>query len=407
MNLGVNMEARKAITKKLAKEYFKSNKKEKSKIIDFLVQTIGWSRKHTIVALKKASERKGHIKKYKDRKPRGKTYTEDTRVALEKIWALSGFQNSKSLASQMDMWVSTLTRFNEIDISEETEKQLLKISAATIDRLLSKARKSMVTRGKTTTKGGDLLKNSIKIRKAMDEVEQRPGFVEADTVAHCGNTLAGEFARTITLTDVYTGWTENQAIRNNAHKWIIEGLDAMEGRFPYLLTGFDSDNGSEFINYELVKWVNKRDLFFTRSRPYKKNDNAHVEQKNNDFVRRVAFYYRYDTKEELDLLNELYSYARLRYNFFTPTRKAIGFTEDSKGRRKRLYDKPKTPYVRVMESKCLDSKAKRRLEKEYKELNPAELTRNIVRIQSILIGIAKEKPETRLEYYDKMKEMSR
>lgn len=147
-------------------------------------------------------------------------------------------------------------------------------------------------------------------------------MIEADTVAHCGPSLIGEFARTLTMTDLVTGWTENASIRNNAAKWILEGIKECQQRFPFPMTVFDSDCGGEFINHDVAGWLQARDIAQTRSRPYQKNDQAHVESKNNHVVRKHAFYWRYDTGEELELLNRLWPLVSLRCNFFTPTKKA-------------------------------------------------------------------------------------
>lgn len=388
--------SKRELTKKFAKQYFAANKQGKSEILDLLEKTSNWNRKYAMEVLKKTNERRGRPKKdMRGRFSRTPSYTPKIIDELSKIWILTGSMNSKALSAQMSVLIEALERYKEIDLDEDSKKQLLSISAATIDRRLKKLKDSMEIRGRSTTKPGNLLRNSITVRKATDEMEKEAGFLELDTVAHCGNTLKGEFSRSITATDVYTGWTENVCIRNNAHSNILNGLEIIEKNFPYSIRGFDTDNGSEFINQHVIKWVNKRDLYFTRSRPYKKNDNAHVEQKNYDIVRRLAFYYRYDTEEECILLNKLYRLSRLRYNFFTPTRKAISYSIDSVGRRKRVYEKyPKSPYQRLIEIGNIDECDKVSLKKQFLDINPAEITRKINRIQTKLIKLAKSKPES-------------
>ena len=249
-------------------------------------------------------------------------------------------------------------------------------------------------KGGSTTKPGVLLRNSIKIRKAGDELPPEPGFFEVDTVAHCGPTLKGEFARTLTLTDVVTGWVHLEAIRNNAHVHIRKGLDAAMNGIPYQVQGLDCDNGSELMNYDVVNWATGRDIFFTRARPYKKNDQAHVESKNNHVVRRYGFYYRYDTEEERRILAELWRLVGLKMNCFTATRKPIGWTTDAVGRRKRMYDKPQTPLDRLLESGVLSHEQTQELTALRASINPAELSRDIVRLQCILTGMAKAKTES-------------
>jgi hypothetical protein len=168
----------------------------------------------------------------------------------------------------------------------------------------------------------------------MDERDGRPGAIEADTVAHCGPSFIGEFARTLTMTDMVTGWTENASIRNNASLWITQAVDDLQASFPFPLVSFDSDNGSEFINHDVARWLQTRDIEQTRSRPYRKNDQATVESKNNHVVRKHAFYWRYETPAELALLNEMWPLVSLRLNFFTPTRKPVDYTTTADGRRR-------------------------------------------------------------------------
>ena len=304
----------------------------------------------------------------------------------------------KYLVEGLPDWVASLESHGELvpgqnGWTEEVRKELHSMSAATVDRYLKTERERLRLRGISTTKPGVLLRNSIKIRKAGDEVSSEPGFFEVDTVAHCGPTLKGEFARTLTLTDVSTGWVHMEAMRNNAHKHIRTALDAAIEAIPYQVQGLDCDNGSELINYDVVEWAAGRDIFFTRARPYKKNDQAHVESKNNHVVRRYGFYYRYDTEEERRVLAALWELVCIKMNYFTATRKPISWTEDAVGRRKRVYDKPQTPFSRLLQAEVLSVQQTHELIERRKAINPAELTRNIVRLQCILTGLAQEKTE--------------
>lgn len=195
------------------------------------------------------------------------------------------------------------------------------------------------------------------------------------------------------MTDMVTGWTENTSIRNNASKWIVQAVGDLQGTFPFPLRVFDSDNGSEFINHDVADWLQARDIAQTRSRPYRKNDQATVESKNNHVVRKHAFYWRYDTPEELALLNELWRLVSLRLNFFTPTKKPTGYATAANGRRKRLYDKPATPWQRVLASGLLTSEQAAVVAARVAGINPADLTRQINQIQLRLIELAKGKTE--------------
>jgi hypothetical protein len=244
-------------------------------------------------------------------------------------------------------------------------------------------------KGKSTTRAGLLLRNSIGIRKAGDELADVPATLKCDTVAHCGQTLVGELARTLTMTDMSTGWTKCASIRNNASKWILQAVEELRGAFPFPVTGFDSDNGSEFINHDVVEWVLAQDIAFTRSLPCKKNDQATVESKNNHVVRKHASYWRYDTSDERELLNELWRIVSLKLNFFTPTKKPTGFTEADSGRRRRTYDREETPWQRVNRSCIVVDVAE--VEKRIAGINPADLTREITQIQQQLTELAAEK----------------
>ena len=389
----MSMSARREITKKHAAEYAKASKKAKGVMLGQVVATTGWSRANARRALMAALKRKGPAKAVK-RKPRSRTYGYDTLKLLIQVWNLAGRPSGKYLAATMGIWLPKLELHGELDVkrlTDHTRAQLLTVSGATIDRMLKPTRDGGQLVGLSGTKPGPLLRNSIQVRKAGDEHEKAPGFVEADLVLHCGPTLAGEFVHSLTVTDVFTGWTENVALNNGAHRWVIEAMTEVEARLPFPLVGLDTDNGGEFINHALIKWAGDRDLFFTRSRPYKSNDNAHVEQKNGDVVRRHAFYYRYDTALELQLLNELYQLVRLRLNLFTATTKAIGWRSNKHGKKTRVYDKPRTPYQRVLDSGILTAKKAAKLATVFEATNPAELTRQITAIQTRLIALATDK----------------
>jgi hypothetical protein len=269
-----------------------------------------------------------------------------------------------------------------------TSKELLAMSPATIDRYLGPVRDKDPLRGKSATKPGPLLRNSITVRKAGDEVEDEPGFFEVDTVAHCGPTLKGEFARSVNYTDMHTGWVYTHAIRNNAAAHVVDACTQFVDTVPYLVTGLDFDNGSEFINYDLIDWAAERKIFFTRGRPYTKNDQATIESKNNHLVRRYGFYYRYDTPAELELLQRLWPLVNDRLNYFTPTKKPTGYSTDRVGRRKRVYDAPKTPYRRLLDSGILSVEQKAELHQYRAGLDLVDLAEKIDQIQQRLVKLA-------------------
>src|SRR5680860_112560 len=391
--MDLSMATRREITKKYAADYAKSSKTAKGLILDELVAVTGWSRANARRALSTARKRKGPAKSVV-RKPRGRTYGYDTLKVLISVWRLAGMPSGKYLAATMGIWLPKLEAFGELDAKRLTPAvaaQLMTVSGATIDRLLKPTKDAAKPKGLSATKAGPLLRNSITVRKAGDEHEQAPGFIEADMVVHCGPTLAGEFARTLTATDVFTGWTDNIAVRNGAHKWVLAAMDEVIARLPFPMVGLDTDNGGEFINYALIAWAGDKDIYFTRSRPYKSNDNAHVEQKNGDVVRRHAFHYRYDTAAELKLLNALYALVRVRLNLFTATTKAVGWRSNKHGKKTRIYDKPRTPYQRVLDSGILTEAKAAELAQLMEITNPADLTRGITTIQTQLIALAAAK----------------
>ncbi len=393
MGSELSMTTRREITKKYAREYAIASKKARGRMLDELVAATGWSRANARRQVSVAGKRRGPQRAVR-RAPRPRTYGYDTLKLLIDVWMLAGQPSGKYLAATMGIWLPKLIEHGELDmtrLSEHTRTQLLAVSGATIDRLLKPTRDGMRITGISGTKPGPLLRTSITVRKAGDEHEQTPGFCEIDLVLHCGSTLQGQFCRTLTVTDVHTGWTENIALRNGAHRWVLEAMPIIEARLPFALTGIDSDNGGEFINEALIRWARDRDLFFTRARPYRSNDNAHVEQKNGDVVRRHAFHYRYDTATELRLLNELYALVRVRLNLFTATTKAIGYRTNRNGKSVRVYDKPRTPYQRVTDSGVLTAARTTELNTLFDAVNPADLTRAITAIQTRLIHLAAAK----------------
>lgn len=391
----IDMAARRQVTNKLRGQYRKASKADKGRILDRVVSTTGMGRS-TARRMLSGPALLDPAVQVDRRTLRARGFSDDARALLEYVWALMGMPCGKYLVVMCDQWLPLLTAAGDLDKPFATEAalaQLTAMSAATVDRYLKPARDRMRIKGISTTKPSPLLRNSIAIRTCADEAPTTPGAIEADTVTHCGPTLIGEFARTLTMTDVVTGWTENHSIRNNAATWIMAGIEELQARFPFPMLVFDSDCGGEFINHDVAGWLQARDIAQTRSRPYQKNDQAHVESKNNHVVRKHAFYWRYDTPEELELLNGLWELVSLRLNFFTPTKKAISYSTTAAGRRKRIYDQPATPWQRVQASGILDNQHLSHVAARIDGINPADLTRQINAIQMQLLDLAKTKTE--------------
>ncbi len=386
--------ARTEITRRYAQGYARASKKDKGRLLEEVVAVTGWSRDNARRRLAKAAK-PGPRPVSRARKPRARKYSYDATKVLQRVWAATGGQCGKYLAASMRLQLDALERHGELvdgrgRYSPLVRAELLAMSPATIDRYLAPARAKGSLRGITATKPSPLLRSSIQIRKAGDETEDEPGFFEGDTVAHCGPTLRGEFARTLNLTDMRTGWVFTRSIRNNAHVHILDGLTTAVQTIPFEVTGLDFDNGSEFINHDVIDWAAGRKIFFTRSRPYKKNDQATIESKNNHLVRQYAFHWRYDTPPALQWLNQLWPLVNDRLNYLTPTIKPIGYATDRNGRRKRLYDAPRTPLDRLLTAGVLSPGQAGELTAHRDRLNPADIARRIHTIEDQLTAVARQ-----------------
>jgi transposase InsO family protein len=391
------MAARREITKKYAAGYRRASKKEKGVMLDELVAVTGWSRDNARRAVAAASKRRGPARA-QVRKSRGRKYSYDALKVLQEVWTVSGEPCGKYLAQVMDDHLRRLSRHGELRrvanrLNNDVWDELVAMSAATIDRYLAPLKAQRYPQAKSATRAGDTLRSTITVRKAGDAMEKTPGFLEADLVAHCGHSLQGEFLWTLTATDVFTGWTINVAIKNKASVHVVAALHQVADRLPYPITALDFDNGGEFINYQVLGWCEQQGIAVTRARPYRHNDNAHVEQKNGAIVRRSAFRYRYETPTELDLLNQLWHLVNLRKNYLLPTKKAIGWRQTKAGRKARVYDKPATPYQRLKTSGVLSDSDIDTLDAICEPLNPAEITRRINRIQHQLIAHARTRTQ--------------
>jgi len=387
--VALDMATRIQITKEVSERYRRAQKKEKGKILDEFCKLTGYNRKYAGRTLRKHSKLKACKrrpgKKLKVRYGRGRKpiYTNDVRKALVKIWAILDCPCGKRLVAAIPDTLKALEKFGEIKLKEDVREKLLSMSASTADRLLASERKKLELKSRSKTKPGSLLKHQIPIRTFSEWDDARPGFLEIDLVAHDGGNARGDYCQSLDATDVASGWSEQRAVRNKAQKWTFEALEKIRERLPFPLLGIDSDNGGEFINAHLARYCEEEEITFTRGRPYRKNDSCYVEQKNYSVVRRNVGYFRYDTEEELMLLNELYNILRLYNNFFLPQMKLIEKTREGSKVKKR-YDKPKTPYQRLLDSNHIDEMTKRKLKRQYAKLNPAALKRQILDIQELL-----------------------
>lgn len=403
------MHERIALTDKYSKEYQKATKKEKGKILDTLCNATGYNRKYALHLLSnwgkvkliridgKLIKLKAGNKKRKPYPERKRIYNKEFQDALIEVWELSDYLCGKGLKPFIKVVESFIRGNVNFIFTNSIWKKLNKISAATIDRILKPERKKNQIKGRSHTKSGTLLKSEIPIRTFADWDDTVPGFLEIDLVGHEGGNASGDFCFTLTATDIATEWTEVRAIRNKAQIWTVAALDEISKVLPFPLLGVDSDNGSEFINAHLLKYCRKNKITFTRSRPYHKNDGCFVEQKNDIVVRRTAGYLRYDTDEELVILNQMYESVRLWTNFFTPSQKLISkVREGSKIRKK--YDAHKTPYQRVMDSNKIPEEYKSRLKKQFIISDPIKLRHLVDKKKEILQTMVSKKNQSEFKW---------
>jgi len=384
----LTMRERKTVTKAMARQYRRASKGEKGRILDQFTAATGYERHHAACLLRRHGKQVEFVpgvvlEGSAQRRPRpGRTrvYGKEVEQALKKLWEMLDYLSGKRLAPALRELVPRLVACRELRVKKAVQKQLVEMSAASIDRLLKPERDKHSLKGRSRTKPGTMLKHQIPVRTFSDWDEQSPGFLEMDLVGHDGGKAEGDYCFTLNLTDVATGWTELAAVPNKAQKWVFEALQALGRRLPFSVLGLDSDNGSEFINHHLLNYCKEQEITFTRSRPYRKNDNCYVEQKNWTVVRRYVGYARYDSPASCELLNQLYLVLRDYVNFLLPSMKLKEKTRDGAKVTKR-YHAAKTPYQRVLESDKVAKAVKERLRRRYAEINPAALYRELRRLQ--------------------------
>jgi len=396
------MKERQSLVRVNAARYQKASKSEKRIILDEFVSSTSYHRTYASYLLSHHGKRVlvaprttiiGDVRRRVPTK-RKPVYGADVAEALKRVWMIMDMICGKRLKIALAEVVPRLEQWGEMSVSDEVREKLLRMSASTIDRLLKRERKMMELKSRSGTKPGTLLKHQVPIRTFSDWDEAKPGFMEVDLVSHGGGDERGDFCQTLSATDVCSAWTETEGVRNKAQVHVFEGLTNIRARLPFDLLGLDSDNGSEFINNHLVAYCEQEQITFTRSRPYRKNDNCYVEQKNYTVVRKTVGYMRHDTDKELEVLNRLYYYLRLYTNYFLPTMKLSQKTRTGSKVVKR-YEQPKTPYHRLLESPSVDRRVKQRLRAEYATLNPAQLKREITLLQQLLWKAVQNKQRKR------------
>jgi len=366
-------ESKRELLLALRPSYLRASKAEKGRILDQFVLATGYHRKYAIHLLK-------HGPPQPARRPRAgrSRYGVIVVQALTHIWEQSGYLCGKRLHAFLPLWIAALERSGNLSLEPRVTQLLLSMSAATIDRKLRPARRRLKRRGQTTTRPGALLKHQIPVRTFADWNDARPGFTEIDLVAHCGDSTRGEYLNTLSMVDVATRWFESRAVPFRSQRDVFAALDFLRRQFPFPLLGIDSDNDTVFINAHLVRYCHHQGITFTRSRPYKKNDQAHVEERNGSVIRNLIGYDRYEDLQATQALNDVYDRLRLWVNFFQPSAKLVEkHRVGSKVHKK--YDQPQTPYQRVLASPDVPEDNKLALRLMFLALDPLQLRQDLDR----------------------------
>lgn len=374
----------------MRERYRDRGREGRSRLLDEVCEVCGYERKYAMKVLGGRREIAGGrgLKRGGSRL----RYGEAEREVIKTIWLAAEQPCGKRLKEALGLWLPHYER-EQRRLTWELRGRILKASASTIDRLLAPCRAGAGSRGRSGTRPGTLLRRQIPIRTEHWDVTG-PGYIEADTVAHCGESMAGEFCWSLTATDVHTQWTETRAVANRGQTAVAERIAQIEQGLPFPILGFDTDNGGEFLNWHLVGYFGQRPVpvAFTRSRAYRKNDNAHVEQKNWTHVRQLVGYGRLEGERAAELLNDLYAreWGWFR-NFFCPAMKHLR-TEVVGSRKKRIYDKPATPFQRLKACQGVDPASIEALQKRLDTLNPFAVKRVIERKLRAVLGLQVRRP---------------
>jgi hypothetical protein len=358
--------------------YGRVSREGKAKILDEFVQATNLHRKSAIRLLNRTGKPGG-----KGKRGRPRLYGGMVVEALKVVWETSDCLCSRRLQPFVPELVGVLEARGELKVTEETRAQLCRLSASTIDRITRRWRLGRTRRGMSTTKPGTLLKEAIPIKTFSEWEDTKPGFVQADLVAHCGDSTEGFYLTTLSIVDVATGWHEPMAVWGKGQDRVGGAIQHIRERLPMPMLGLDSDNGGEFINRNLLTYCARNRITFTRSRSYKKNDSCHVEQKNWSIIRRMVGYQRFSSKAAYETLGELYMVLRLYVNFFQPVLKLVAKSRHG-ARVHKDYDTAQTPYQRILAGNVLTEERKQQLANIYEALNPVALLRQIRQVQQRL-----------------------
>lgn len=378
----MNMSAKNEYMRERLPHYLKANKHEKTNLLNHICQTTGYQRKYAVAKLSDMQKKPPAEKEGRVRKKRTRKYGGDCLPPLKKIWEFLEWPCGERLQPYLPTIIPVLEMCAGLKMPPSVRSKLLEISISTVDRLLAKERRVRRGQGISTTKAGALLKSQIPVRHEPWPEDTHPGYAEMDFVAHCGEVNAGDYVATLSTIDIATTWIEHVPVLGRSKRKTVDALDEIRNRLPFPLRGLDPDNDGQFVNYFLYDWCQEQEpvIELTRSRPYRKNDNAHIEQKNWSHVRRVFGYQRLDTAEQWQLMRKLYR-GPLRdwQNFFQPTLK-IKAKERRGARVIKRHDQAKTPYQRVLDNPQVSKRRKRKLRDYYATLNPVIVKKEVANL---------------------------
>jgi hypothetical protein len=383
------MHASKQYLAEVRKEYGRADESGRSRLLDEAEKRTGYNRKYLIRVLNREPRPELVKRRWRKRKA---AYGAAAVTALVEVWDIFEQPCGQRLTVVLREQVERLRQLGELRCSDAVAEQLKTISASTIDRLLGREKRVRKLRRNRNPNVQRLIYQKVPVKVASEWDTNEIGNLQVDFVAHCGRSTGGDYMYTISAVDIATNWWEGQAIAVRSQHVTKEGLSQMRPRFPFRIRELHPDNDSALVNNLLLDWCREQRIQLSRSRPYQKNDNAWIEQKNWTHVRKVVGYRRFDRTSELRLLNDIYAVLRLYKNFFLPTIKLASKTRVN-GRIKRSYDQARTPYQRLMESRQIDRKAKQQLKATYESLNPAELQRRLSDLREQLETVSAAKSE--------------
>lgn len=374
----MDIQAKQQYMETLRERYLKSSKKGKGEILDEYCRNTGQERKYAIKKFRYKVKLKEH------RKPRKEYYDGHVKAALAAMWKIFDYPCGQRLETSLKDETDRMRRLGELVCSDETAEKLKQISSATIDRKLEHEREVELNKRKYKPTHSFPLKKEVPTKTSAELDRENPGVVQIDFVEHCGVSASGDYVNSLSVADIFSGWWEGDAVMGKGQERALKAIDEARKRSPFDWKEMHPDNGTNIMNYHVYNYGLKENIELSRSRPYKKNDNCFVEQKNSTHIRQNVGYLRYDNEEERLIIADLYrNEIRLYKNFFQPVIKLASKTR-FKGKIKKKYDTAKTPYKRLMESNKINQERKDSLKEAYESLNPAELKRSIEKKLNLL-----------------------